>query len=71
MSSPSGDKTGHEEGEDSATQAGRERDLKELAPKLIHLEVWCRQREYDDIANFLSAAIDMVDHELTRPSDNL
>lgn len=66
MSSPPGDEPGdHQRVEGRKAQPGRENELRCLAPKLISLEVWCRQRGLDDITEYLSAAVDIIDKELT------
>lgn len=68
MSSPPDDSSGNtEEVEGKAEQSGREQELRRLAPRLISLEVWCRERELNEIAHHLSAAVDELDRELTQP----
>ncbi|WP_370338977.1 hypothetical protein [Parvularcula marina] len=65
MSSPPDEGPEKEEVEDSASQMGRETELMSLAPRLISLEVWCRQKGLDGIAEHLGKAVDLLDRELT------
>lgn len=66
MSSPPGGPPGSDgPTADREQSLGRAEQLRRIAPQLVGLEVWCRQNELGEIAQLLSAAIDVVDRELT------